>query len=219
MQLKNIKNKLTLNTLKNSRIIWFLLGSACFIISQPLFRLPILQLLQKSTDFSLVNVLYPKITGILIALSAGVFEEGFRFLFKQFLLKPDKCVFSQPIIFGLGHGIAEAFIILAPALSRVQISQLGLAFLERFLAIILHVNLTIIVWNGFQRNKEVLYLVLAVIVHGFVDSLIPLLYPFANYIIMIEGALAVIDILLVVYSYNSKKYYIKRRNSKDEIET
>lgn len=210
MKFKHIGEKLTESKFKNSRILWFLLGSACFIISQPLLRLPILQQLQKSTDFILINTLYPKITGIIIALSAGIFEEGFRFLFKQFLLKPDKCVFSQPVIFGLGHGIAEALIILYPALSMVHISQLGLAFLERFLAIILHVNLTIIVWNGFQKNRKVLYLVLAVIIHGLVDSLIPLLYPFANYIIMIEGALAVADILLAIYSYNSRKHYLTK---------
>ncbi|NLY17722.1 MAG: YhfC family intramembrane metalloprotease [Clostridiaceae bacterium] len=217
MKLKHIKNKLTGSKLKNSRILWFLSGSACFIISQPLLRLPVLQQLQKSTDFILFNTLYPKVTGILIALSAGVFEESFRFLFKRFFMKPDKCVFSQPVIFGLGHGIAEALIILVPAFSMVHISQLGTAFLERFLAIILHVCLTIIVWNGFQRNQKILYLILAVIIHGFVNSMIPLLYPYKNYIIMIESALAFVDILLVIYSYNSRKYYIKGSSIKDEI--
>jgi uncharacterized membrane protein YhfC len=93
------------------RILWFFLGAACFIISQPLTRLPILEHLQQSTDFILVYSLYPVLIGILIALSAGVFEESARFLFKQFLIKPAASDFSQPIIFGLGHGIAEALII------------------------------------------------------------------------------------------------------------
>lgn len=190
-------------------ILWFILGSACFIVSQPLLRLPILEYVQNSTGFMLTYSLNPLMIGILIALSAGVFEESFRFLFKQFLIKPSKCIFSQPIIFGLGHGIAEALIILVPALSLVPISQLGLATLERVLAIILHVNLTIIVWNGFQKNQRVLYLLIAVVIHGFVDSLIPVLSRFSNPIILIEGALAVIDILLIVYCYNSRKYYSK----------
>jgi uncharacterized membrane protein YhfC len=190
-------------------ILWFILGSACFIVSQPLLRLPILEYVQNSTGFMLTYSLNPLMIGILIALSAGVFEEVFRFLFKQFLMKPSKCRFSQPIIFGLGHGIAEALIILVPALSLVPISQLGLATLERVLAIILHVNLTIIVWNGFQKNQRVLYVLIAVVIHGFVDSLIPVFSRSSNPIILIEGALVVIDILMIVYSYNSRKHYIK----------
>ena len=105
------------------RILWFFLGAVCFIISQPLLRLPILQYLQSSVDFELAYTLNPLVIGVLIALSAGVFEEGFRFVFKRFLLKPDKCSFSQPIIFGLGHGVAEALIILLPVLSLVPVSS------------------------------------------------------------------------------------------------
>lgn len=193
--------------LKN--LLWFLAGSACFIISQPLLRMPILQQLQNSTKFMLAYQLNPLTIGILIALSAGIFEESFRFLFKQFLIKPVKCDFRQPIIFGLGHGIAEALIILLPALSYVPISQLGLAVLERILAIILHVGLTIIVWNGFQKNRKILYLFIAIVLHGFVNSLIPILSSFPNSILLIEGTLVVIDVFMIIYSYNSKKLYIK----------
>ncbi|NLX71400.1 MAG: YhfC family intramembrane metalloprotease [Clostridiales bacterium] len=188
-------------------IIWCLLGAVCFIVSQPLLRLPILQYLQSSTDFMLAYTLNPMLFGILIALSAGVFEESFRFLFKQFLLKPHKCAFSQPIIFGLGHGVAEAIMVLLPALSIVPVSQLGLAFFERVMAIILHINLTILVWNGFQRNRRFIYLLIAIGIHGFVNSLIPILSQFQNSILFIEGALVVINILMTGYSYYSRKYY------------
>lgn len=199
------------------RVLWFLFGAACFIISQPLIRIPILQNLQQSTDFMLAYTLNPLLIGILIALSAGVFEESFRFLFKQFLIRPYECSFSQPIIFGLGHGIAEAMMILIPALAIAPISQLGMAVLERVLAIVLHVTLTVVVWNGFQKNQRVLYLLIAIAIHGFVDSLIPVLSPLTNSVILIEGALAIIDILMIGYSYHSIKYYIQRRNSNEEI--
>lgn len=194
----------------------FLLGSACFIISQPLLRLPILQSMQKSTGFTLAYTLNPLFIGILIALSAGVFEEGFRFLFKQFLIRPRECGFSQPIIFGLGHGIAEAFIILVPVLATVPILQLGIAFLERGLAIILHVTLTVIVWNGFQKKQRILYLLIAVAIHGFVDALIPVFVSFPSSVLLIEGALAVIDVLTIIYACHSKKYYT-RSNQNEEI--
>ena len=198
------------------RIIWFFLGAACFIISQPLTRLPILQQMQQSTDFILVYSLYPLLIGILIALSAGVFEEGARFLFKQFLIKPAASDFSQPLIFGLGHGIAEAFLVLIPALSLVSVPELGLAFFERILTIILHVTLTVVVWNGFQKNRRVLYLLIAILIHGLVDSLIPILSPLPNAIFLLEGALVVVDIIMVGYAWYSRKYYTGR-NSNEKI--
>jgi len=179
--------------------------------------MPILQYIQKSTGFTLAYVLNPLITGILIALSAGIFEEGFRFLFKQFLIKPNECSILQPVIFGLGHGIAEALIVLIPALSSALVSQLGLAFLERALAIILHINLTIVVWNGFQKKKKFIYLLIAITIHGFVNSLIPVFSLFPNSIMLIEGSLAAIDVLMIAYSYHSRKYYVRGRNSHEEI--
>ena len=102
--------------------------------------------------------------------------------------------------------------ILVPALTAVPLSQLGLAVFERFLAIILHVTLTIVVWNGFQKKQRVLYLLAAVAIHGFVNSLIPVLSPLSNSTYWIEAALAVIDILMIVYAINSRKYYIGRGN-------
>lgn len=202
--------------LTRKRVIWFFLGAACFTISQPLTRLPILQQMQQSTDFILVYSLYPLLIGILIALSAGVFEEGARFLFKQFLIKPAASDFSQPLIFGLGHGIAEAFLVLIPALSLVSVPELGLAFFERILTIILHVTLTVVVWNGFQKNRRVLYLLIAILIHGLVDSLIPILSPLPNAIFLLEGALVVVDIIMVGYAWYSRKYYTGR-NSNEKI--
>ncbi|MFY9174373.1 MAG: YhfC family glutamic-type intramembrane protease [Peptococcia bacterium] len=198
------------------KICWFLLGATCFIISQVLLRLPLLQYLQQSTKFMLVYTLNPLLIGVLIAFSAGVFEEGFRFLFKQVIIKPRESAISQPIIFGLGHGIAEALIILGPAFVIAPISQLGVAILERFLAIILHVALTIVVWNGFQKKQRLLYLLIAIAIHGLVNSLIPFLSPLPNSVILIEGALALIDVVMIFYIYYSKRYYIQRRKDNNE---
>jgi uncharacterized membrane protein YhfC len=204
--------------MNGKKIFWFILGAACFIISQPLLRLPLLQSISQSTQYSLAYLFYPFLIGIAIALSAGIFEEGFRFLFKQFFLRPGACEFSQPIIFGLGHGIAEALYILLPALSIAPISQLGMAFLERALTIILHVTLTVVVWNGFQKKQRILYLIIAIVLHGLVDSLAPILLPVRNGVLWIEGLIFVIDLALIAYALYSRKYYISRRNYKNESE-
>jgi len=99
----------------------------------------------------------------------------------------------------------------------VPVSQLGLATLERVLAILLHVTLTVVVWNGFQKKQRALYLVLAIAIHGSVNSLIPVLAPFPNSVIVIEGVLAVVVAVMMWYSFYSKKYYMPGRNSNEEI--
>ena len=132
-------------------------------------------------------------------------------------MRPAACEFAQPVIFGLGHGTAEALMILAPAFLVLPVSQLGLATLERVLAILLHVTLTVVVWNGFQKKQRALYLLLAITIHGSVNSLIPVLAPFPNSVMLIEGALAVVVAVMMWYAYNSKKYYIPGRSSDEEI--
>lgn len=188
-------------------IILFILGAACFIISQPLLRLPLLNYIQKTTRFNLLYALNPLLIGIIIAFSAGVFEEGFRFIFKNFLLKEVKFGILEPIIFGFGHGLAEALIFLLPALSLVSFTSLYLAIFERFLAIILHIGLTVIIWNGFQLSKKYKYLGIAILVHGLVNSMIPIFGFAKNRILIIESLLALVSIFIVMYIYKSKKYY------------
>jgi hypothetical protein len=57
----------------------------------------------------------------------------------------------------------------------------------------------------------------AVAIHGFVNALIPVLSPLPNSILLIEGALAAVDVLMVFYVVHSKKYYIKRGNGNGKI--
>lgn len=189
------------------RALIFLSGCVCFFVSQPLLRLPLLDYLQGTSRFILFSTLNPLITGILIAFSAGIFEEGFRFIFRNFFLKSAKMNITEPIIFGLGHGLTEAFLVLAPAISVVAIGDLSLGILERILAVILHVGLSVIVWNGFQRNKKYRYLLFAILVHGMTNSLIPLLNRFDNFVLLILGSLVVIDIAIIFYMLRSRKFY------------
>ncbi len=194
-----------------NKTITFILGCLCFTISQVLLRLPILNHLQTSPKFTLIYATSPLLIGILIAFSAGVFEEGFRFIFKKFLLKPAKTSILEPILFGLGHGLTEAVILIGPALFTYPIHILTVGTIERFLAIILHIGLSVVVWNGFQLNKRVKYLIIAIFIHGAINSLIPILGSSQRGILLIEGALLLVDISMVIYIFKSRKNYIKRR--------
>ncbi len=153
---------------------WFLLGAACFFVSQPLLRMPLLNLIQSTADYELFYILHPLATIACVGFSAGLFEEGFRFLFKSLLLRPAKSGMLQPILFGLGHGITEACILILPALAQgTPWNALWLGIVERILSVILHVGLTILVWNGFQTGKKFLYLAAAILVHGLVNTVLP----------------------------------------------
>lgn len=189
------------------RIAIFLLGSLCFIISQSLLRLPLLNYLQGTTQFTLFYMFNPLLTGILIAFSAGIFEELFRFIFKYFLLKPTKTNILEPVLFGLGHGLVEALIILTPVLSTISFDNLVIAIVERLLAIGLHIGLTVIVWNGFQVNKKAKYLLIAIFIHGLTNSFIPLLSGFENFILIFESLLLGVNLFLIGYMYQSRKLY------------
>ena len=85
MTLLEAERKTSKDIFKKGLLLFFL-GAICFIVSQPLLRIPILNHLQSTTDFMLFYTLNPLFLGILIAFSAGIFEEGFRFIFKSFLL-------------------------------------------------------------------------------------------------------------------------------------
>ena len=191
------------------KILYFVLGFLCFLISQPLLRLPLLHKLQQTTGFALAFMMNPLLIQVLIALSAGVFEETSRFLFKLFFLKPDKCAISQPILFGLGHGISEVCVFLLPVVAMLSISQLSIALIERILAVTFHVTVTIAVWNGFQRNKKVLFLLLAILLHGMVDALIPIISSVTTSVFAFYGAFLAVDIIMVIYAFHSRKYYPK----------
>ena len=198
--------------MKKNKALIFILGALCFLVSQPLLRLPLLNYLQKTMEFTVISILHPLIVGILIAFSAGVFEEGFRFIFKRFILRPEKTSISEPIIFGLGHGLSEAPIVLGPAMISYPIKMLTMGIIERILVTILHIGLTVIVWNGFQLNKRIRYLLIAIFIHGLVNSLIPIVSMSVGMtkvgILIIEGALALIDIFIIIYVYRSRKNYL-----------
>ncbi|HHY40581.1 MAG TPA: YhfC family intramembrane metalloprotease [Syntrophaceticus sp.] len=192
------------------KALYFVLGFLCFIISQPLLRFPLLEKLNQNPDFTLAYIANPLLIGILVALTAGIFEEGFRFLFKLFFMRPDKCEISQPIIFGLGHGISEVCVILLPAINVLLITgQLPMALIERILAVTFHVTVSVMVWNGFQRNKKVLYLLLAVFLHGLLDALIPIFSFFNISNLILYGVILAFDILMVLYAFHSRKYYLR----------
>ena len=151
----------------------FVLGFLSFLVSQILVRIPLLGILTKNPKFVIFQINNALLVGCLIAVSAGVFEEVFRFLFRRFLVREGVKI-SEPIIFGLGHSLMEIIYIFVPVIlssGLPVISPLGI--IERIIATLIHIELSIIIWNGFLANKKYLYLLLAVLLHSICDMLIP----------------------------------------------
>ncbi len=193
-------------------VLVFFLGVLCFLVSQVFTRVPLLGWLQSDPGFMLWAVSYPLLSGILVAITAGVFEESGRFAFKALTIKPARSRIIEPVIFGLGHGLCEAvwiFILFRDSFAMLQPTEFILPVTERLLAITLHVGFSVMIWNGFQLNKRLLYLVLAIVVHGMVDAMIPLAGKLGWGVLVLEGIVASFAAFALVYIYYSKKYYRK----------
>jgi uncharacterized membrane protein YhfC len=192
--------------------IAFFLGALCFLITQVFTRVPLLSWLQAEPGFMLWAMSYPLISGMLIALTAGIFEESGRFAFKAVALKPARTRISEPVIFGLGHGLCEAvwmFSMFWGSISILGFPILIVPVFERLLAITLHVGFSVLIWNGFQLNKRLHYLLLAILAHGMVDALIPLAGKLGLGVLALEGIVAVFAGLLLIYVFYSRKHYEK----------
>ncbi|WP_035040626.1 YhfC family glutamic-type intramembrane protease [Catonella morbi] len=151
----------------------FVLGLLSFLVSQILTRIPLLGILTKNPKFIIFQINNALLVGCLIAVSAGVFEEVFRFLFRRFLVREGVKI-SEPIIFGLGHSLMEIIYIFIPVILSSGLSVISsLGIIERIIATLIHIELSIIIWNGFLENKKYLYLLLAVLLHSICDILIP----------------------------------------------
>ncbi len=55
-------------------------------------------------------------------------------------------------------------------------------------------------------------MLLAILLHGMMDALIPIISSFTTSLIIFEGAFLIVDIFMVIYAFHSRKYYLKEEN-------
>lgn len=150
-------------------------GTLCFLVSQVFTRLPILQnILPKSAGYAIFQMKHPLCYMLMLALSAGVFEECGRWLFMR-VGKIESAV--NGVMFGFCHGGVEALLFVGiPALRLLFTPQdewpdavnFSLAATERVFAIVVHVGLSLLVLSGVERRKKQL-LLLAILLHTLLD--------------------------------------------------
>lgn len=198
------------------RYIAFLLGVVAFTGSQVLFRIPILHYLQNdSSTYLIFRALHPIMFAIMIALSAGVVEELARFIMMKYVMK--KHDWQSGFSFGAGHGGIEAILFVGISALTMLLSSSAFVIayqdsffisgIERFFAMLLHIGLSIFVLQGIIRKNR-LYLIMAMMIHGFVNATIgifPLYLPAHTSLIAIEVTLAVTALIVFSYSLSIKR--------------
>lgn len=188
--------------------IVFILGGMIWLLAL-IVRTPLL-LLQSVFQLELVYYAYA-------AILAGLFEEIFRYFFMK---KWERFRKSKIHIFsmGLGWGFLEALLIYVLSIMLIAIltdlgasipelpsyassfeffvSGLAGAF-ERWVATLLHVSLTFMV---FQALKRKIYLYLAIAIHAIVDFMALTIYRITQNIVLTELAITISALIVAFYA-------------------
>lgn len=162
----------------------FLLGMTAFVISQMVLRVPLLQFVLPNFKWFLVFQTQTYAYGIFLGLTAGIFEEGARFIFLKYFLK-GRTTLSDGLAFGLGHGGIEAMLLVGISsiltlilypMGKVDLAGSGylsllLGGFERIFAMTFHIGATLVVLYGIRAKKPFRFLLLAILLHGLLDSM------------------------------------------------
>ncbi|MCY6959176.1 YhfC family intramembrane metalloprotease [Clostridium brassicae] len=195
-------------------------GALMFIVSQVCLRIPMLQYLNKQPWF--INFIKSNtvIYMVLIALSAGIFEEVARFIGIKYILK-NRLSWKNGIAFGIGHGGVEAILIVgftyisniiysffinsgneipyADVLINTPSYMFLLGGLERIFAIALHMALTMVVLEGVIK-KQGKYILYAISIHALVDFVA----VYNKNIFLIEGFMCLVALISLRFLIRSK---------------
>lgn len=189
--------------------LMFLLGIVVFTSTQYLLRMPLIDELLKTAWFNRFMETQRLLYVVVMALSAGVFEETGRYAAFR-LLHRDLLTWENGIVFGFGHGGAEAFAtglyyteMIAGTLSgkdtvtALSLSQYNLLMggVERTFAIAVHIGFTLLVMYAVKRRK-IWCFILAVFGHGLINTIYMLSRSYADW--AADGVFALFAIMTVI---------------------
>ena len=166
----------------------FFIGAFMFLLS--LIRIPLNMLAQNTLDKYFFGTALIVAVALVLSLTAGLFEEGCRYLGYRYIFRPDSRDWQHGLMYGAGHGGVEAILLVSsshilialmllfapaflPPASAAEISSMPaymplVATLERVFALCVQIGLSIVVLQCFVRNSRK-YLVAAVGFHAALD--------------------------------------------------
>lgn len=208
-----------------------LIGVLVFFVFQVLLRIPMITYLRQTSWYTINVASTPIILAIFLGLTAGLFEEGGRYLAFKFVLKKER-KWKDGIAFGLGHAGIESVLLVGIAyISNIVISFLinsgtfstesvqGLDILkntlintesymfilggiERLFVLSIHIGLTLIVLYGIRKGKKI-YLLLAILLHTGIDMIAVL----SKNILITEGIILLIAIGFLIFISKSMNLF------------
>ena len=162
---------------RKGTFLTFLVGILSFVVTQLVLRIPLINLLGREWDwFALLPITNPVLYGLILAFTAGLFEETGRYIGLKYL-RAGRTDWANGFAFGLGHGGVEAVWIgcmgLLPALLNGTLGLAGVQGLlvgaERLCAMLFHTGMTMIVLTGIRKGKRRFWLY-AILLHGLFDA-------------------------------------------------
>lgn len=196
--------------------VLFIFGAIMFMLS--LLRLPLNMFVQNNLDRYFYGTTLLILSFLFPSFTAGLFEEGCRYVGYKFLFRPDSLTWKNGLLYGTGHGGAESilvganslilalFLVLIPGILPleivIQIQNMAaympfVGALERAFALSIQIGLSILVLQCFLRHTRI-YLVYAIVLHTTVDFL-ALLANQKSFILSeaVAGIFAVISLYLI----------------------
>jgi uncharacterized membrane protein YhfC len=194
----------------------FIFGATMFMIS--LIRLPLNLFVQENLDRYFYGTALLILSILIPSLTAGLFEEGFRYFGYRYLFRSDAMDWKNGLIYGAGHGGAESILMgvnslllalfllilpgILPPMAETQIQNMTaympfVSALERMFALCIQIGLSILVLQCFLRHNKI-YLGYAIIIHTAVDFFALLAYQ-RSFILseVIAGAFALFSIYII----------------------
>jgi len=93
------------------RFFWY--GALVFFVSQMVARLPLVQVGQVLLQDALSSTVVQWIWIVVLSFSAGLFEEGGRWIGYRWLFRPEERTWRPAVVYGLGHGGLESMVLIA----------------------------------------------------------------------------------------------------------
>lgn len=183
-----------------------LLGVLTFFVFQVATRIPLLQIgLYKSVWFSLFSMTQPVLYALFLGATAALFEEGGRWIIMTVLMK-NKNRLNDGIAFGVGHGGFEAVLLvginaLALLIVNGPSTMPWLTFaggMERVFAMIIQIALSVMVLKSVVLKRP-LWLLLAFVLHTFIDTGAVIMQYAGVSVLLIEAAIGVSAVALLLF--------------------
>jgi uncharacterized membrane protein YhfC len=213
-----------------ARWAYFGIGVATFFVMQVVLRIPLVQLAGMALGNSLQSSKVLLFTWLgMLSLTAGLAEEGGRYLALRYLFKPPHR-FAGGVMYGLGHGgielllfgvvtmVSNTVLCILPAeqlpaavagvKEQVMTMALHLPFVsaaERVMGLLLQIALSLVVLRAVNRRGEgAKWLGIAIALHFTINFMAVAMAQFTS-IYVVEGCLALVTVALVCWIVKESK--------------